>query len=65
MDYVHPVLRFRCRINYLTKAGARGSAVYLIASIAADLALRDAEAILKEDRRRRVGQIIYKEAVEC
>lgn len=65
MHQTFPVLRFRCRFVYLTPNGKLGGVVYHVASIAADLAMRDGEAILREDKRRRIAQIITREAVQC
>ncbi len=65
MDYRPPVLRFRCNIRYRTPRGVISDVTYYVAAVAADLAVRDAEAILRENRKRRVGQIIYKDAVQC
>lgn len=65
MQNPFPVLTFRCRLTYLTPHGKLNGAVYVTRAIAADLALDHAETLLRSDKRRRVAQIKYKEAVQC
>lgn len=65
IDRAFPLLRFRCQLKYTTPSGLAAGVVYHVAAIAADIAMEDAEAILREDRRRRVARVTHRSAVQC
>ena len=58
-------LTFKCRLIYLTYAGHDQEARYTVQHVAADLAMQKAERLLRADKRRHIGALIYQEAVQC
>lgn len=59
-----PRLRFNCLLIYYTPSGYRRQSTHRTIASAADLALDIAEKQLRNDKRRRVAQVIYGKAMQ-
>ncbi len=59
-----PCYDFNCLLIYYTPAGHRRNAHIKTRAIAADIALDIAEKLLRRDKRRHVGRIVYGEAIQ-
>jgi len=59
-----PCHDFNCRLVYLTPTGVPRTAHYKTRAILADIALEVAERMLKRDKRRRVGRVVFGEAFQ-
>lgn len=60
-----PTLIFNCRVMYQTPGGKRRLAHYKTQAPTADLAADIALRMLRNDRRRAIGHVIYDEAVQA
>lgn len=56
---------FLCAITYTTPAGRWVEVRESVFAIAADLAVEKAEALLRADKRRVIGKVVYVKAVQA
>ena len=60
-----PRLRFNCLLIYYTASGYRRQSTHRTIAPSADLALDIAEKQLRNDKRRRVGRVVYGKAIQA
>lgn len=60
-----PKYKFNCLLIYYTASGYRRQSHHHTIAPAADLALDIAERQLRNDKRRRVGRVVYGKAIQA